>query len=205
MPIVARMTGHRIIELRETREWTQEDLGTRIGRTKWQISRLESGKTRLDLETARKLAGVFQVPLSELLSPEPAKTPAAPGMPAGLAEELVPYKPASNDPMSAFLTPTRDLFRIDTDALDKIALRRGDIVVVDYSQGAVTAAPPLAAVRVRLHPPDDFMQPVTLLRQFVPPRLLITNSSVANQPSIDMDKEDAHIVGVVISTHRDLR
>ena len=49
------------------------------------------------------------------------------------------------------------------------------------------------------------MQPVTLLRQFVPPRLLITNSSVANQPSIDMDKEDAHIVGVVISIHRDLR
>ena len=78
MPIVARMTGHRIIELREKRAWTQEDLGTRIGRTKWQISRLESGKTRLDLETARKLAGVFQVPLSELLSPEPAKAPTAP-------------------------------------------------------------------------------------------------------------------------------
>ena len=199
------MTGHRIIELRETREWTQEDLGTRIGRTKWQISRLESGKTRLDLDTARKLAGVFQVPLSELLSPEPAATASAPRLAAGFAEELVPYKPAPSDPMSAFLTPTRDLFRIDTDALDKIALTRGDIVVVDYSQAAVSAAPPLAAVRVRLHPPDDFMQPVTLLRQFVPPRLLITNSSVANQPSIDMDKEDAHIVGVVISIHRDLR
>ena len=199
------MTGHRIIELREKRAWTQEDLGTRISRTKWQISRLESGKTRLDLDTARKLAGVFQVPLSELLGPEPAAKLTASGIPAGLAEELVPYQPAPNDPMSAFLTATCGLYRVDTDSLDKIALKRGDIVVVDYSQDAVTSTPALAAVRVRLHPPIDFMQPVTLLRQFVPPRLLITNSSAVNQPSIDMDKEDAHIVGVVISTHRDLR
>jgi transcriptional regulator with XRE-family HTH domain len=199
------MVGYRIIELREKRAWTQEVLGTRIGRTKWQISRLESGKTRLDLDTARKLAGIFEVPLSELLDAEPIGTASVAGRAAGLAEELVPYIPAPGDPMSAFLTPTRDLFRIDSDSLDKIALRRGDIVVVDYSQDAVTSVSPLAAVRVRLHPPDDFMRPVTLLRQFVPPRLLITNSSVANPPPIDMDRQDAHIVGVVISTHRDLR
>ena len=129
MPIVTRMTGHRIVEMRDKRGWTQEDLGTRISRTKWQISRLESGKTRLDLDTARKLARAFGVPLSDLVgaaTENPA--PAAPAT-AGMAEEMVPYTPAANDPMSAFLAPARGLFRIDSDSLDKIALKRGDVVV----------------------------------------------------------------------------
>jgi transcriptional regulator with XRE-family HTH domain len=201
MQIVFHMAAHRIIEFREARGWTQEDLGTRIGRTKWQISRLESGKTRLDMDTAHKLAHILGVALLELVGGDASPATAPPG----LAEEAAPYEPPSGDPMSGFLTKARQLSVVNCGSLDKIGFAPGDILVVDYSPSAVDAVVDLAAVLVRFRPREIATKPITLLRQFVPPRLLITNSAGTNHPSIDMDKEDAQIVGVVVSHHRTLR
>ena len=76
------------------------------------------------------------------------------------------------------------------------------IVQVNDSREAVQAVKPLQAVRVLYHPPGEFEKAISLLRLFVPPRLLITNSSVKNLPSLDADADDAHIIGVVEGGYR---
>ena len=51
--------GNRIRELREERDWSQEDLGQRVGTSKQQIYKLETGQRRLSPKWASKLAAAF--------------------------------------------------------------------------------------------------------------------------------------------------
>lgn len=197
------MAGHRIIELREARGWSQEELGRRIGRSKSVISRLETGETQLTLEMANRIAQEFGVSLAEVLKLE-GVTLTSDGASAGFAEELIPYKPRPGDAHVPAAGADQERFVVDTDAVDAAGIRRGDVVIVDYSAAAVARLVGLEIVRARVHPPEDFLKPVSLIRQFVPPRLLVTNSTKGNSPSINMDEQDAHIVGVVRSTHRKL-
>ena len=57
---------NRIRELRLKRGWSQEELATRVGCSKVQISGLERGRPRLDVDWMRRIAdalGVFPVDL----------------------------------------------------------------------------------------------------------------------------------------------
>lgn len=197
-----RMVEHRIVELREAHGWSQEELGRRIGRSKSVVSRLESGETQLTLDMAKRIAQEFGVSIAEVLKLEGVAL--APDHGVGFAEELLPYTSKAGDSHVPAAGTHEERFVVDTDAVDAAGIRRGDVVIVDDSASAVARLAGLEVVRVRLHPPEDFMKPVTLLRQFVPPRLLVTNSTQGNGPSINMDEQDAHIVGVVKSTHRRL-
>lgn len=51
----------------------------------------------------------------------------------------------------------------------------------------------------------DGMSAMTLLRQFVAPSLLITNSYAPNLPTINTRTDDAAIKGVVVSSHSEFR
>ena len=191
--------GNRIRELRKARGWSQAHLGELAGgMDKTRIFKLESGATKLTVDDAMRLALVLGVKLDELIGNDDDVK----GTAGGFCEDVKPYAAAPNDPLAALERENVYLFRIDTNVLDKAELPLGTIVEVDAGRAACAAVKPLAAVRVRLHPPGNFMKPVSLLRLFVPPRLLITNSSTGNLPSIDMDTDDAHIVGVVVGAHR---
>jgi transcriptional regulator with XRE-family HTH domain len=59
--------GYRIKKLRKERNMTQEDLGTVIGRTKFNISNYENGKRQPDNDTLRAFAKFFDVSIDYLL------------------------------------------------------------------------------------------------------------------------------------------
>lgn len=196
------MVRHRIKEIREARRLTQEALGQRIGRTKSTISKLESGETALDLAIAKKIADALEVGLQDVLAIEPEGSS---NRPSGFEDDAERYTPPTGDPLKAYEANNQHLMTVNSAVVDKAGIEPGDIVIVDYSETACANVKQLKVVIVRYHPTGDPTEEgQTLIRQFVPPSMLITNSSKINYRQIDMDKEAAAIVGVVESVHRKL-
>lgn len=185
--------------MRKAKGLTIEQVAAQAGLSQSFLSRLEQGKRTLVLPTAEKLAGVFGVKVAELLDIEPDVI--VNGV-SGFADDCTPYIAPAGDPIASLATGNQYLFSVDTDVVDRAGLAKGDIARIDIDAQAVKRIKPLDIVQVRLHPEDDFHKPLTLLRQFVPPRLLITNSGGRNLPSVNMDEEDAHIVGVVVGSYK---
>lgn len=194
------MPQNRIRELRKARGLTLEQLAAAVGMSEPHLSRLEAGKRLLLVPVAERLAMQLQTTPAYILGLDAASSTEE--RRTGMAEDCVRYEPQPDDPLSALAGPNRYLYTVVSDVLDRVRLNRDDVVVVDASEQACKAVAPLALVVVRFHPREEFMKPVTLLRQFVPPSLLITNSSKGNEPSIDTSEDDAHIVGVVVGSHR---
>lgn len=178
---------------------TLEQLAAAVGLSEPHLSRLEAGKRLLLVPVAERLAVQLHSTAAHVLGLDGEEpTRAADGM----REDAALYQPAAADALAALATPNRFLYTVMADVVDRARIQRDDIVIVDVSEASVQQVAPLAVVLVRFHPPEEFMKPVTLLRQFVPPSLLITNSSKGNEPSLDTTEDDAHIVGVVVGSHR---
>src|SRR5271156_2027702 len=62
--------GARIAALREARGMTGEELGSAIGLSRSQISKIEHGTRRLDVSEIAEIADVFEVTLGEVLGVE---------------------------------------------------------------------------------------------------------------------------------------
>lgn len=59
--------GEKIRLLRAVKNWSQDELGERVGLTQDQVSKIERGlMKRVDVEMVKKLAEVFDVSISEL-------------------------------------------------------------------------------------------------------------------------------------------
>lgn len=57
----------RIIDLREKRDWTQSELGRKIGLEKSAMNKIENGTRKVSTEELQKLAEVFNVTTDYLL------------------------------------------------------------------------------------------------------------------------------------------
>lgn len=192
------MTANRIRSLRELRGWSQGELGRRIGANKFKISRLESGEQKLDLDVALRIAREFEVTLGEVIGL---------GETAGLKEDAKRYTPGALDPLSRLADPARNqcLFIVQTRALDELGLSPSDVLLVDTSGDAIARPPPLAVVVCQLF--DDAGQAIDgtiMLRQFVPPALLVTNSRTVNTSPVNLGAGQVRVIGVVISRHHSI-
>lgn len=58
---------NRILELRRSKDWSQQELADRVGVSKMQVSRLERGVGEFSLSMMRRFADVFEVSTAELL------------------------------------------------------------------------------------------------------------------------------------------
>ncbi len=58
---------NRIAELREVRQWTQEELSQSIGITRASLSHYEKNRRKPDFEILTKLADVFEVSIDYLI------------------------------------------------------------------------------------------------------------------------------------------
>jgi transcriptional regulator with XRE-family HTH domain len=191
------VTANQISRYRKAAGLSQEALGALLGLTKFQVSRLENGETALSVETAFRMAQVLGTTIEQLVGKDGQANL------SGFAEELSPYVSTASDRLSQALTSDHVyLFTVETDAVDLGGYPRGMVVQINDSKRAVQMVKPLQAVRVLYHPAGSENRAISLLRLFLPPRLLITNSSVKNLPSLDMDNDDAHIVGVVEGGYR---
>lgn len=193
------MTATRIRELREAKGLTQDQLGAAVGTNKFKISRIEKGDTQLDLDLAVKIAQALDVSLAEVVGVER-------DCGRGFDEDAEVYDAPATDPLHrlADAGQNRSLYRVKSNVLDEIGIRAGDILLIDISAGAIRSIKPLSIVVAQLYSARELLEATTLLRQYVPPSLLITNSRDENQPPISMATTDAHIKGVVISRHQNL-
>ncbi|MDB5156198.1 MAG: helix-turn-helix transcriptional regulator [Mucilaginibacter sp.] len=60
----------KIKDLRHEREWSQEYLACRMGISAPSISKIEAGITAVTLSNIERLAHIYEVPLTQLLSAE---------------------------------------------------------------------------------------------------------------------------------------
>lgn len=177
---------------------SQEQLALAIGRTKSVISRIEAGRTSLDLEIAQQIADTLNATLADVLGISTGGKPLS-----GFAEDVTPYDAAG--PQYPALPPNQFRYLVATAACENAGVKPGDIVVIDDSAAAVGTVQSLDIVVVAYHHPQTPNKAAHLLRQFVPPSLLITNSGHDNARSIDVAREDASIMGVVVSIHKKTR
>lgn len=197
------MGNDRIREFREAEGWTQAQLAAAVGMGTTDVSKLETGKKQLRATEMQKIAAALDVDVGTLLGNE-AQITARPQ--SGFADDLVPYVAEPSDPFAGLQSQNRHLYRATGNSLSKIGINHGDLLIVDVSAEAVKNIKPLAIVRVQHHPdPSRFGHAVSLLRQFVPPSLLITNSRERNELPLDIEADDAQIMGVVVSVHRALQ
>lgn len=156
----------------------------------------------MDLAMAKKIADALEVTLQDVLAIEPEGHSERA---SGFDDEAADYVAQAGDPLKGYETANQHLMKVTSPVVDKIGIEPGDIVTVDYGQVACSNVKPLKAVVIRYHPTGDPAEEgITLIRQFVPPSMLITNSGKINYRHIDMDKEVARIVGVIESVHRKL-
>lgn len=190
------MARNRIKALREERGMSQEQLGERVGRTKSTISRIEDETTSLDIDLARKIADALDCTVAAVLDIEMSGVERP--LDGFRENEVARYTTTANDPFARLESSHRYLMDVRTHALAMHGILFGDIVLVDDSAEACRNPLPLATVVVQYNEnPGRSENTVELLRQFVPPSLLITNAGEKNARPIDMSIEDAHIVGVV--------
>jgi putative transcriptional regulator len=59
--------GHRIVELRKERGWSQSDLARACKKDRQSIERLENGKLNMTINTLFQIANALEITLSKLL------------------------------------------------------------------------------------------------------------------------------------------
>jgi transcriptional regulator with XRE-family HTH domain len=69
-PDTLGLLGTRIRQLREEREWSQEELARRCGRHFTYVGRVERGKQNITVEVLRDVAAALDVPIADLLVEE---------------------------------------------------------------------------------------------------------------------------------------
>lgn len=184
------LAGHRITELREARGWNQAELGRKVGTSGQQIGRLEDGTRRLTLEWVERIAEALGVTPQEVLSSAPSQE----------EEDDVAPPPQSlyGTVMAALTKRGLKLFKVASDAVSEAGVGIGDVITVDESETAVAAVKTgdLVVCSINGSGGDERR---SILRQFVAPRLLVTNRKGYNV-ALTMDDPTCHpaIVGVVV-------
>ena len=166
------------------------ELADRANSSASTINGLEKGKTQINVAWLKRLSEVFGVPPEEILGIESAPA-------RQLSEDAAQYDQSSGGARQIKLEDTQFLYEARTPVLDQIGITPGMILVVDMSPDAVGA---LRQGDVVIAQAYDGMSAITILRQFIEPSLLITNSSVRNLPIINTRQDDAAVKGVVVSS-----
>ena len=185
---------NRIKELREARGWSMEELGRRVGIGKSGVNKWEKGVNQIKMDKLQKLAEIFEVPIYEIIDVS--------GNTVGSFEEDAEPYVAENRNERIDLGNAEFLYTAKTIVLDQIGIVPGTTLVVNMGNDAMEHLQSEDIVLAQLY---DGMSAKTVLRQFIAPSLLITNSSSDNQPTINLRNEDAVIKGVVTSWHSHLR
>lgn len=189
---------NRIKDLREARGWSLEQLAGRVGdsTTASTVHKLETGTMKLTTEWMEKLGKAFGLDPIEIIDDRPR---------AGFAEDVTRYV-ASDGPPALTQQAAKAghaLYRVTSGALDEIGIFKGDVVEVDEGDEARrnVATGDIVVADVETGPGDTI---TTVMREFIEPALLITNSRAENAVPINTRTTRTTIIGVVVGSHRQL-
>lgn len=183
---------NRIAELRKARGWSLREMASKLNTSAGTVHGLEKGSTRLNTDWIRKLSKLFDISPAELLGEALEK-------PTGFSEDATPW---TDEGPSLILGDAQFLYEVNSAVLDQLGLFPGGILVVDMSPVEMSK---IATGNVVIAQAYRDKQATTILRQFVEPSLLITNSSGENFPIINLRNQDVVIKGLVVASHQILR
>jgi lambda repressor-like predicted transcriptional regulator len=156
----------------------------------------------LSLESKKIIARTLDIPIETLAEDElldvnsmtHATTPAM-----GFSDDAEGYTgPQSNlyDPMlkNAQLAP----FQIKTSVLSAIGINPGEVRLFSLSPIAIGNVKTGDVVVCQAYDKNNLLNAKTIIRQYLAPNKLITNSMTKDLATIDMGKEDVHIKGVMM-------
>lgn len=197
------MAKNRVRELRTTKGLTVQRLAESVGISHPYLVRIENGQRGLSVPIAERLATVMGVSVHEVLGLK-ANTSGEIAASGSLREDAEPYTPLEGEMIPAMGRKSQniDRWRIKSNAIDRAGIRAGAVVFVDISADAVEKIQPLDCVIAQIYASDTFGAAETVVRQFVPPSLLITNSSENNAMPLDLEKGDAYVKGVICGQYR---
>lgn len=181
---------NRIKELREAAGLSSDELGERVGTSGSQIRKLEKGERRLTTEWMGRIAEALLVSVQDLISNTG---------PISIESDLEAVQ--GLDPTIAAALESKGLrvYRVTGRALFLAGVTPGTTLTFDTSHGDALAAhlKPLDVVLVELNPHGG--EPCLVLRQFVPPKLLITNFAGSNQAiTLDDPTFSPRLIGVAV-------
>lgn len=162
------------------------------------IDKIEKGKRRLTDVWIERFAAAFGVDNSEILIDR--RPPASPGR--HFAEDADPYRPPDGSLIAAAIATRENVvpWVVKTRVLSELGIMPGDVLLVDISASAVAALKPLDVVVAQVYDPVILTRATTVIRQFVPPGQLITNSDTVRMPALHIGRDNCAIKGVRVGT-----
>ena len=162
---------NRIKELREQRGWTTTVLGERLGVTASAVSKLEKGGVRLHLEWIERAAKAFGVDAIEIVDDQivgrllPSRDDVKKMVPSG---EFVQF--------SRYETDKKKLFVSETDEMSEVGIvaERSLLIVETHVEWPDIVMGDVVVVQARRN--TDGAPSVLILREFIEPRVLVTNT-----------------------------
>ncbi len=182
------MTGERIRQLRLERGLSLAELAQRIGVSQGHLSRVEAGLRGLRYNKMELLARTLGVPVGEMLTSQVL----------GYVADLAFYTPPKGSVLEkALSSSTQKVFKARSDVLSELGITEGDPVIAEMAGVTKEELKSCDAVVAEITPHGEDGG-VLLLRQYIAPNLLVTNSFEQNAMPIHMDKEKARILGRVL-------
>jgi DNA-binding XRE family transcriptional regulator len=176
--------------IRRERGYTQATLAAMIGVKKETISKIERHVQHITEPQAHRLATVLKVAIDNLYESGLEPLP-------GFAEEAVPFIPdAGSFEARVPLDEDQKWYQIKKNYLDQIGYWDGMLVVIDISNEAIRKLEIGGVVIANKHSENGSAE--TIVRQFIPPSLLITNSLHTNLQILNLASDDVTIFGIII-------
>lgn len=161
-------------------------LGEKIGVRKETISKIERHAQGITAPQAHALAEIFNCRMDDLYEAAP-----------GLAEEAAPFVPnARSFELRIPLDVHQKWYQIKKSYLGQIGYFDNVQVVIDISSEAIHNLDIGSVVIANKHSANGGAE--IILRQFIPPSLLITNSQCNNLRTLNLETDDVTIFGIVI-------
>lgn len=168
------------------------ELATRLNSSASRINDLEKGRTKLNVDWIHRLAKVFEVSPSRIAE-----------LTLGEAKEMIDdVEEYDGDLPDLRLTTTQRAYLVKSIALDQIGILPEMLLIAETSPALMSTISSGDIAIVNFH--EDTGKRV-LLRQFVPPSILVSNSSGDNAPVVNLRTHDAGITGVVVSSFQRYR
>ena len=181
------------------RALTQKELAAMAGINNPEtVSKIERGDQNITAEQCMIFARIFNVDPSVFV----VSSGDDPSIFAGFSEEAVPFDPEAGSFEAHFpLKVTQSWYRIADSRLEEIGLLPGDAVVIDIGKDAMSGLAIGDVVIANLYSADG-KSAETIVRQWLPPHLLSTNSRKRNLPPLNIEHDNVSLLGVIVFPRR---
>ncbi len=193
-PLMQRQNRIKSLRKDKGRDWTQATVAVKIGVKVETISKIERGVQHITELQAHALAAAFNCSIDDLYEARPVSA-------QDLIEEAAPFLPDAESFESRILLREHEKwYQITKSYLGEIGYFDGMGIVIDVSSNAVRNLRMGDVVIAKKCSASRSAE--TIVRQFVPPSLLITNSLRGNLQPLNLNTDRVSIFGVVISPRR---